>query len=182
MTATIRDVQAGPSAKAALRRIIADPRNTPKLKAIARREVRQMAEAGEAISETDLNRRPSDRRTRESLAHGAEYHDSWATTEPRLEGDRIIAKAGNTHPFAPAVEAGTPAHAIVPRAGGPGVLKFPFNGGGRGAPNRKGAFAVAWGEAPTMRSNGVGHPGAVAHRIMYRAVIRWKSQSRLRRR
>lgn len=160
-------------------RVMNDPRNRPKIIRILEREAVAVEDAGSDIAETDLHRRPDDRRTPESLAHGAHYHDSWAHGPVDFQGNRAEIKVGNTHPAARMVEGGTDAHSITPVTAQ--RLAFPYNGGGRGRPNRKGSFAVAWSDAPTTKRKAVNHPGAAAHRILYRAVVRAVSTSRLRR-
>lgn len=177
MSVEIREVR--PGSMVELGRLFASRKRRTAAVVILTREAAEVAKAGKVIAENDLHRRDANRRTDESLAHGAEYHDSFEVAAPRISADRIEIRVGNTHPAARIIEGGSNPHPITPRRR---QLAFPFNGGARGGPNRKGGFAVAWGSAPVMRSDGVAHPGSAPKRILYRAVVRWRSTSRLRRR
>lgn len=162
-----------------LGRLFADRQRRQRAVVILNAEASAIAAAGKEIAEHDLHRRPANRRTAESLAHGAEYHDSFKVEDPKITNSRIEIRVGNTHPMAKLIEGGSPEHPITPTTGP--LLVFPFRPGTRGAPNRKGDFAVAFGEGPKRASRGVRHPGTAAKRIMYRAMLRGVSRSKYRR-
>lgn len=146
---------------------------------ILNREARRMRDAAQRITRNEIRDRPDSRRSAESLAHGKTYYESWDFKPARLNGYRLEIVVFNDHPFARAVEAGTPEHVIAPR--GPHKLSFPFNGGARGSVGSAGRWAVDFDEGPRMARAGVKHPGAAPHRIMERAVMEWRATTPLRR-
>jgi len=155
--------------------------NKPNQRAVVSRiindESRALKVVCEEVSDEDLHRRPDERRSRESLAHGAEYHDSWEIIEARESGaDKLQAGVRNTHPFARAVERGTPAHMI--RSYGAGELRFPWNGRRTGPHDGGGLgdFLVSGGR--NFSGFKVSHPGAGAKRIAARARRRYLDRTR----
>lgn len=170
-----------PDTEAKLRRLLADPRRRSGVVTLLNNEGRKMREIAEQISEDELHRRPDDRRTPESLAHGKEYHDSWRVVPAKEQGyDKITVKIGNDHPAARIIENGAKPHTIQAPSDDPrDALVFPFIGPvGRGGPGRKGGFAVPWGSAPEFFGTEVNHPGVGAHRIGRRARDTYRKRSK----
>lgn len=138
-----------------------------------------MRDNAQRITRNEIRDRSDERRTAESKAHGATYYESWKVIPAKLNGYKLEIVVYNDHPFAKAVENGTPEHIIVLR--GSNKLSFPFNAGSRGSVGSAGAFAVEWGEGSRMSRQAVKHPGATGHHIMERALMEWRSSTPLRR-
>jgi len=164
-----------------LRQLLSKPQNRSAASRILNRESQTIADAAQLLAERELHRRPDSRRTHESLQHGREYHDSFEIVPAKLIGaDRMRAAVVNTHPFARAVENGTPAHEITPSEAP--QLRFPFNRGPRGGVGVLGGFAVNWG-GNSFIGQRVSHPGAHGHRILARTLQAYRrSQGAFRRR
>lgn len=146
---------------------------------ILNRESVRLRDIAQRITRNEIRDRPDSRRTPASLAHGKTYYESWDYVPAKLNGYALEVTVFNDHPFAAAVEKGTPAHAITPQ--GTHNLRFPFNGGARGAEGRAGEWAVDFDEGGPMARRRVKHPGAAPHRIMERALMEWRSVTPLRR-
>ena len=116
--------------QAKLMRLIDKALESPKARAhlarVANDESRKIVVIAQQLAEAELHRRPADRRTKESLAHGAEYHDSFViipadTSNP----SKVRAGITNTHPAAGIIENGSPPHYIV--ANSSSQLAFPWD-------------------------------------------------------
>lgn len=146
---------------------------------IANKEGQKVKRIAERIAKDELHRRPDDRRTQSSLAHGKEYHDSFVVRQGERTGQTAAeVKIGNTHPAHAIIEKGSKEHPIP--TGSKGLI-FPWKGLAtqRSGPGRKGNFAVAYGEAPTRKEPiGVQHPGTEAHNIMPRAAQEYAAKSK----
>jgi hypothetical protein len=180
--------------QAKLMRLIDKALESPKARAtlarVANDESRKMVVIAQQLANNELHRRPADRRTKESLAHGAEYHDSFViipadTSNP----SKVRAGITNTHPAAGIIENGSPPHYII--ANTSSQLAFPWDppstaGGIRRVAGKsssfrqgtKGVFPVAYGDAPTMHANSVLHPGSEPKRILARAADRYRKSTR----
>lgn len=180
--------------QAKLMRLIDKALESPKARAtlarVANDESRKMVVIAQQLANNELHRRPADRRTKASLEHGAEYHDSFViipadTSNP----SKVRAGITNTHPAAGIIENGSPPHYIV--ANSSSQLAFPWDppstaGGIRQVAGKsssfrqgtKGVFPVAYGDAPTMHANSVLHPGSEPKRILARAADRYRKSTR----
>lgn len=167
-----------PSAKGALTR--ATNKESEKVLAFAKE-----------IAEAELNRRPGNRRTAESLNHGKEYHDSFYVV-PASSGDpmRMRVKIGNNHPAAGMIEFGTPPHSIDAKAAD--AMQFPGpnspedRGGIFPAPGHQTASRFRVGQKGSFMVDGppwvyrkhVNHPGTQAKHILTRAMDRYRKSTR----
>lgn len=154
---------------------------SPKRRAAVSRAVNLQSEVLKAIcievAEEDIHHRPDSRRTRESLAHGAEYHDSFKVIPAKEVGvDRLKAAVVNDHPFARAVEKGTPAHQIT--ASEAPKMIFPWNRQRNGPHDGRGMGNFLVTGKPTAGAKLVNHPGAGSKRVMERARRRYLARSR----
>jgi hypothetical protein len=181
--------------QAKLMRLIDKALESPKARAtlarVANDESRKIVVIAQQLANEELHRRPANRRTKASLEHGAEYHDSFViipadTSNP----SKVRAGITNTHPAAGIIENGSPPHEIQ-ATGSPGRLVFPWDppstaGGIRQVPGKsssfrqgtKGVFPVNYGEAPTVAFNHVKHPGSEPKRILARAADRYRKSTR----
>lgn len=182
MHVTVGSVHFTPEATARLARLLTTNSSTKGTAAsILNRQGVQMVNIAARIARDELRERPASRRTRESLAHGDSYRNSFKIIPARESGYVIQVAVGSTHPFARAVEHGTSPHPI--EATNTKRLAFPFAGPGLGGgPGFAGRFAVTSSEAPTAFPSIVNHPGATAHHVLARAVAEWKAHTSLRRR
>ena len=159
----------------AIRRNLETPRNRATAARLLNRESEKVKAICEEIAEADLHRRPDNRRSAESLAHGAEYHDSFEIV-PANQGDgldNMEVRVRNTHPAAHILEFGADPHAI-PASSAPDLV-FPYKGSGLGGRvGSKGTFAVNWGGAIRFQGKSVDHPGVEPRRIMRRAMQRYR--------
>lgn len=164
-----------------LHQLLSKPKNRATVSRILNAESAKIAAAAQQLAEQEVHRRPDSRRTRESLEHGREYHDSFEVVPAKLLGvDKLRAAVVNTHPMARAVENGTPAHEITAREAP--QLRFPFNRGPRGGVGVLGGFAVNWG-GNSFIGQRVSHTGARGHRILARTLQAYRrSQGAFRRR
>lgn len=180
--------------KVKLERLIERALESPKAKAtlarVANDESRKMVVIAEQIAGEELHRRPADRRTEASLAHGKEYHDSFViipadTTNPT----KVRAGITNTHPAAAIIEYGSEPHYMI--AGSTSNMVFPWDppstaGGIRQVPGKssnfrqgtKGIFPVAYNSAPTHAFESVLHPGTEPKRILERVADRYRKSTR----
>ena len=180
--------------QAKLMRLIEKAIESPKARAtlarVANDESRKIVVIAKELAEAELHRRPVNRRTKESLEHGAEYHDSFViipadTSNP----SKVRAGITNTHPAAGIIENGSPPHYII--ANTSSQLAFPWDppstaGGIRQVPVKsasfrqgtKGLFPVDYNSAPTFHTNSVLHPGSEPKRILARAADRYRKSTR----
>lgn len=180
--------------QAKLMRLIEKAIESPKARAtlarVANDESRKIVVIAKELAEAELHRRPVNRRTKESLEHGAEYHDSFViipadTSNP----SKVRAGITNTHPAAGIIENGSPPHYII--ANTSSQLAFPWDppstaGGIRQVPGKsasfrqgtKGLFPVDYNSAPTFHTNSVLHPGSEPKRILARAADRYRKSTR----
>lgn len=169
-----------PSQVAHLTELLArDPAARGTAASILNREGERMRDNAQRITRNEIRDRSDERRTAESKAHGATYYESWKMIPAKLNGYALEIVVYNDHPFAKAVENGTPEHVIVPRNAK--KMTFPFNAGAQGSVGHAGAFAVEWSEGGRVFLNAVKHPGATGHHIMERALMEWRSSTPLRR-
>lgn len=147
-----------------------DPKLRSAAARILNRESEKVRVIAKEITEKEIHRRPQERRTKISLAHGAELHDSFEVVPAREVGpNQMKVSIRNTHPAFAAVNNGTPPHRIEPRVAK--TLAFPFRGPvGKGQVGKLGTFAVRTGDAPMFYPQGVDHPGAQGHQILQRAL------------
>lgn len=146
---------------------------------IANKEGQKVKRIAERIAREELHRRPDNRRTKSSLSHGKEYHDSFVVRQGERTGQTAAeVKIGNTHPAHAIIEKGSKGHPIPT---GSKELIFPWDGAAiqKSGAGRKGSFPVAYGEAPTRKEPvGVQHPGTDPHHIMDRAAREYASKSK----
>lgn len=160
-----------------LRKLLDQPNQRAVVSRILNDESRKLKVICEQVAEESVHRRPDDRRTRESLAHGPEYHDSFEIVKAKTIGaDKIKAGVENTHPFARAVEKGTPAHPIVSE----GFQVFPWNGQRNGPNDGAGMGDFLVSGARNARARVVNHTGAGAKNVMRRARRRYLDQAKRR--
>lgn len=175
-----------------IERAIESPKARATLARVANDESRKIVVIAKELAEAELHRRPANRRTKASLEHGAEYHDSFViipadTSNP----SKVRAGITNTHPAAGIIENGSPPHEIHWR-GPNNPLLFPWDppstaGGIRQVPGKssrfrqgtKGVFPVNYGDAPTAAAARVSHPGSEPKRILARAADRYRKSTRL---
>lgn len=180
--------------QAKLMRLIEKAIESPKARAtlarVANDESRKIVVIAQQLANDELHRRPANRRTKASLEHGAEYHDSFViipadTSNP----SKVRAGITNTHPAAGIIENGSPPHYII--ANTSSQLAFPWDppstaGGIRQVPGKsasfrqgtKGLFPVDYNSAPTFHTNSVLHPGSEPKRILARAADRYRKSTR----
>lgn len=174
-----------------IERAIESPKARATLARVANDESRKIVVIAKELAEAELHRRPANRRTKASLEHGAEYHDSFViipadTSNP----SKVRAGITNTHPMAALIEHGSPPHYIT--ANTSSGLVFPWDppstaGGIRQVPGKssrfrqgtKGVFPVNYGDAPTAAAARVSHPGSEPKRILARAADRYRESTRL---
>ncbi len=189
--------------QAKLMRLIDKALESPKARAhlarVANDESRKIVVIAQQLANNELHRRPADRRTKESLAHGAEYHDSFViipadTSNP----SKVRAGITNTHPMAALIEHGSKGHDI-PLGGGSGKkLKFPGDedGGYTVDKSLRGGIRTKdfWGANPRRREGVIGmwklsgppwtypedvrHPGTEPKHILARAADRYRKSTR----
>lgn len=174
-----------------INRALESPRAKATLARIANDESRKMVVIAEQVAEEELHRRPEERRTRESLAHGKEYHDSFVII-PADTSNPTKVRAGitNTHPAAAIIEKGSRPHTIQ-ATGSPGRLVFPWDppserGGIRQVPGMapqfrqgvRGEFPIAYSEGEISAFNHVSHPGTEPKRILERTADRYRKSTR----
>lgn len=174
------NLRLGPAALAKIEAQLASPRTRGTAVRIMQRTAQQVADECKLLAEEELHRRPDHRRSEESLAHGAEYHDSFVIVPARDTGyDKLRVGVTNTHPAAKILELGADEHVIRARAGGPD-LNFPWIGYpvGRGGPGAKNPFAVvASGQTGEMTRRRVNHPGVGPRRILSRSLRRYRRRA-----
>lgn len=178
--------------KAKLDRAIANALSNPRARAtlsrLANEQGRKTVVIAEELANAELHRRPGDRRTAESLAHGKEYHDSFGFRVDMSNPTRIKVHIYNNHPAAGIIEHGSEPHEIKPHGD---LLRFPGNPSIRPG----GIFPVA-GKHPNFRRGAAGvfpitgppwayaqwvdHPGTKPHRILIRALDRYRKATRNR--
>ena len=166
---------------ARLRRLAEQPRTRGAAARILNNESRKIVQIAEEIALEDLHQRKDPtRRSDLSLEHGKRLHESFEMVPASEFGvGKLRVGIRNTHPAFKFVEYGTPRHDIEVRSGD-GFLFFPWDGTrgvNRGAPGKKGRFAVDWDDADTFMGKKVNHPGAVARKIIPRAVRRYRRRS-----
>lgn len=162
--------------EAYLRNLLQQPRMRPVVSRILNDASRDLKIVCEEVANEDLHRRPDDRRTKESLAHGPSYHESFEIITAKEAGpDKMKSGVRNTHPFARAVEHGTPAHLIVSY---PGKQSFPWNLQRLGPHNGAGMGDFLVTGDRNFAGNVVRHTGAGAKRIMARARRRYLDRTR----
>jgi hypothetical protein len=174
-----------------IERAIESPKARATLARVANDESRKIVVIAQQLANDELHRRPANRRTKASLEHGAEYHDSFVVIPADTSNpSKIRAGVTNLHPAAGIIENGSPPHEIQ-ATGSPGRLVFPWDppstaGGIRQVPGKsssfrqgtKGVFPVNYGEAPTVAFNHVKHPGSEPKRILARAADRYRKSTR----
>ena len=173
-----------------IERAIESPKARATLARVANDESRKIVVIAKGLAEAELHRRPVNRRTKESLEHGAEYHDSFViipadTSNP----SKVRAGITNTHPAAGIIEYGTRRkdYPIPARA----LLVFPWDppsvrGGIRRVQGKapqfregaKGQFPVAYSDGPIVAFPRVKHPGTEPKRILARAADRYRKSTR----
>jgi hypothetical protein len=173
-----------------IERALESPRAKATLARVANNESRKMVAIAEQIANEELHRRPADRRTKASLAHGKEYHDSFVII-PADTSNPTKVRAGitNTHPAAAIIEYGSSPHYMI--AGSSSKMVFPWDppstpGGIRPVPGKspnfrqgtKGIFPVPYGSAPTYAFDAVLHPGTEPKRILERTADRYRKSTR----
>lgn len=190
--------------QAKLMRLIEKAIESPKARAtlarVANDESRKIVAIAKELAEAELHRRPVNRRTKESLEHGAEYHDSFViipadTSNP----SKVRAGITNTHPAARRIEKGTRGHDIPLGGAGGKKLRFPGDDVGEYLvdPSRRGGIRTKdfWGRNPRRREGVAGswpligppwvfreqvsHPGTEPKRILERAADRYRKSTRL---
>ena len=189
-------VERGASARIdpiAIQRLIenatASPQAKGQLTRRVNREGQKLLEIAQGLAEKELHRRPAERRTKESLAHGKEYHDSFyvKTANPRSPREVAI-RVGNDHPAASIIEDGAVPHYIF--ANTSSGLRFPGSGGeeARGGivpvkgkhsnfrQGKKGTFPV--NGPPWAYRDVVEHPGVNPRRILARATDQYRKQTK----
>ena len=177
---------------AKLERAIANALNNPKAKAtlsrLANDQGRKLVVIAKEIADAELHRRPNDRRTAESLAHGKEYHDSFGYRVDLSNPARVKVYVTNNHPAAGIIDNGSSGHTITARSK---LLRFPGDPATRVGgifpvpgqhPNfkrgRAGDFPIAG--PPWAFAGSVEHPGTKPHRILIRALDRYRKSTRSR--
>lgn len=161
-----------------LRNLLASPKRRAAVSRVLNRESVKVKAICEQVAEESLHRRPDSRRTKESLAHGPEYHDSFHVLTAREVGvDKLKSGVYNDHPAAVKVEKGTNPHPI-PASNAPKMI-FPFNRkapAGRNTGLGLGNFPVTG--PPLGAAVVVDHPGSAPKRVMARARRRYLDRSR----
>ena len=189
--------------QAKLMRLIDKALESPKARAtlarVANDESRKIVVIAQQLANEELHRRPANRRTKASLEHGAEYHDSFViipadTSNP----SKVRAGITNTHPAAGIIEHGARSHNIP--LGDPGEKKLRFPGDDDGGytvrkelrggirtkdfwgrnPRRREGVAGQWPliGPPWVFREGIGHPGSEPKRILARAADRYRKSTR----
>lgn len=172
----------------AIENALMNPRAKATLSRIANEQGRRVAFFAEQLAEEELNRRPEERRTAESRAHGKEYHDSFSFVVDMSNPRKIRIALQNDHPAARRIEKGTRRHDIP--VSGTTYQRFPgdptearggiFPVAGKGALRRgqKGQFPIEG--PPWVHTYKVDHPGTAARNIMARALDRYRKATRNR--
>lgn len=178
--------------KAKLDRAVANALDNPRARAtlsrIANEQGRKTVAIAKELAEAELHRRPANRRTAESLAHGKEYHDSFGFRVDMSNPVRVRVHIYNDHPAAGIIEHGSEGHTISSH--GP-LLRFPddpalapggiFPVSGKHPNFRRGAAGVFPMSGPPWRFQAsVEHPGTKPHRILIRALDRYRKATRNR--
>jgi hypothetical protein len=177
--------------QAAIDKALDSPKARAKLARIANDESRKMVVIAEQVAEEELHRRPDNRRTAESLAHGKEYHDSFEVIPADVSNpSKVRAGITNRHPMARLIEHGSRRHPITPR--GNYKLAFPSEGGA----NQTGGIVPVPGKHPNFRQgirgefpieitsenitfrSMVDHPGTAPKRILQRVADRYRKSTR----
>lgn len=175
MVVSVGKVALPPGGTDYLRHLLDDPKNRAVVARILNDESRALKATCEEVAEEDLHRRPTERRTRESLAHGPEYHDSFEIIEAKQLGpNKMKTGVENTHPFARAVEHGTPAHEIRSS----GRMNFPWNLRRQGPHDGAGIGDFLVDGDANFSGFKVSHTGAGAKRIMARARRRYLDRAK----
>jgi len=149
--------------KAGLERLILDKMRAAEarftVRVIAEKMGQGVVKEAKQIAEVELHRRPTERRTKESLRHGAEYHDSFFYRVNMAGYPRqILVECGNRHPAAPIIRKGSTPHQIPST---PGWIRFPAGKGSHVARGSKGTWAVN-GPPWVSTTVAVEHPGQEA--------------------
>ena len=171
-----------------IERALTSPQARGHLTRVANAESRKIKAFAEEIAEEELHRRPDDRRTAESLAHGKEYHDSFEII-PADSSNPSKVRAGitNTHPAAAIIENGSDGHPIEARSAK--RLIFPSGGAAGGIvpvpgkhsnfrQGQKGTFPVEITPENKTTAIIVNHPGTAPRRILARAADRYRKSTR----
>ena len=141
-----------------IERAIESPKARATLARVANDESRKIVVIAKELAEAELHRRPVNRRTKESLEHGAEYHDSFViipadTSNP----SKVRAGITNTHPAAGIIENGSPPHYIIANTKSVGLPLGPALHPGWHPPS-----------AGQVRQLPAGHQGFVPRRLQQR--------------
>ena len=164
-------ILAGSDVEAKLRNLLNDPRRRGVVTRILNAESRKILKVAEELAEDELHRRPDDRRSKESLAHGKHYHDSFRIIDAKERNGRLQAGITNDHPAAMVIEKGAKPHPID--ASDPDhPLFWPLSvRSSAGGVGQLGSFPVTFEEAQSGSGAAlqVDHPGVQPHRIMRRA-------------
>jgi hypothetical protein len=115
------------------------------------------------------------------LAHGAEYHDSFAYDARGSDVEALQVRVGNSHPAAAIIEFGSKGHPITKRSGRVGMV-FPFDVeygpyGKTSGVNSLSQAPIDWFDAGYVEARHVEHPGTNAHRILRRAAERYRDRT-----
>lgn len=143
---------------------------------VANGEGTKLAAEAKGIAEEILHRRPENRRTKSSLAHGKEYHDSYTVTPMSPRSDEAAAvMVTNDHPAHAIIEKGSRGHKIP---SSPGLVSFPWDPPStKGTPTTKGVFTIEHKGELNDAFAQVEHPGTAPKRILRNAVTRYRQKS-----
>lgn len=160
-----------------------DPATYRSARRLMLQDAQVIVDEAKKIAEAELHRRSSSRRTNESLAHGAEYHDSFKYNARGSDVRSLHVRVGNTHPIATIIEKGSGEHPIYAKSNLKIGMTFPWDNatifGKTSGVNSKSQAWIDWTDVDSVSMHvfTVEHPGTNAHRILRRAAERYRDRT-----